>query len=250
LAEQNKILLLAPTASAAKITTAGDHIFRIRETASIHGRAMAQYAYSKKWYNVSVLTANTENGLSYSDAFEKEFVRLGGKVVSYELVEKDQRDFRTQVEKLLLPSPEFIYVSGLPDGLGRNVRAIREKNANVPIIASAGAEDPEFLHVGKEATEEVLLSSPIGSVADSFALLYNNTYNSTAYSVTILNTYDAANIIKEITKKCNTVTCMKDALYSLTYEGVGGRLTFDENGDVHRSVYIKKIRNGTFEMVS
>lgn len=62
------------------------------------------------------------------------------------------------------------------------------------------------------------------------------------------NSYDTVKIIVPIMKKCGDDTdCTRDELYNTkNYPGVGGLISFDENGDVDKPLIIKTVRDGEF----
>ena len=62
------------------------------------------------------------------------------------------------------------------------------------------------------------------------------------------NSYDAMKIIAQALEVCGTDTnCIKDEIYKIKdYPGMGGLTTFDQNGDVVKSIIFKTIKDGQF----
>jgi len=60
--------------------------------------------------------------------------------------------------------------------------------------------------------------------------------------------YDSVKITEEDLKKCDeNVDCIRNYLVNLKdYPGISGKINFDENGDVTKSLKIKTITNGQF----
>ncbi|MDD5148723.1 MAG: ABC transporter substrate-binding protein, partial [Candidatus ainarchaeum sp.] len=106
--EAKKIILFSPYAGAEEITTAGDFVFRNRETASLHGKKIAEFISGTGIKKTAVLAANSSNGLTYGNSFKTRFIQLGGVIAYYAEYNQDETDFRTEIEKLKQTSSEAV----------------------------------------------------------------------------------------------------------------------------------------------
>lgn len=258
IAESEKVNLLITCASAEKIKYAGDYIFRIRESALIHGKKMAKYARNILSISTAAcLFANAENGYSYSNAFKEEFLALGGEILISEKFEVGEKDFRSLITKAKEKSPDAVYLAGLPNELGQILYQARELNFKPKYwLGSAGADDPKLIEIAKDGAEGFIISSlpfdptsPSQKVKD-FIQNHQNIYGSQP-DVLTANGYDAIYIIAEVIKNYGkTAEDIKNGLYLVKdFEGVGGKISFDEYGEAQRHVLFRKVIDGKFQII-
>jgi branched-chain amino acid transport system substrate-binding protein len=251
LAEQKKVITLTATATAAKISDAGDHIFRIRETATGHGRKMAEYAASKEWTKGAVLNVNAEAGISYADAFKHRFKELGGIIIIEEMYEKDAQDMRTQAAKIIAAKPEFVYFPGFAKDIGMSMKQLRELGYKGAFITTPAMEDQAFFTAAGTAGEGAVYSSafnPASPKAIEFMQKYEQAYGKEGFSWFIANAYDAAKLVSKIIDTCDeNVECIKQQLYATqNYEGASGTFSFDAKGDVNRPLILMQVKGNSF----
>lgn len=252
--EENKVILFAPIASSVDITYAGDYVFRNRETSGLHGKRMAEFLINKNINKVAMLTAQAANSKSYSEAFEKGFKENGGEVVSIIEYEPDSIDFKTDITKSLNKNPEAFYLSvtaGTDAGI--LVKQIRELGFEGLIGGSTAFESEEFLNGAGEASEGTFFTSPAFDIENTEIAGYREKYKrlygkeSSAFAA---NAYDAVKILANAIEHCENgedTNCIKNYLYDLKdYPGIGGKTTFDENGDVIKPIQFKTVKNGEF----
>lgn len=253
-AEESKVILFSPIASAEKISDAGEYIFRNREKANIHGIAMAEFAIKKSFKNVSTLYVNAENGITYENSFIKRFEELGGRIKSRQSYERGTSDFRTMLLKIKEEKVDAIYFPGFVQEMAKIAREVRELNMNVVLLGSTAIEDKLYLDV-TDAAEETFYTMPaIDPRKENVALFienYKKKYGKSPEYVELLastNAYDAMKIILMIINECGENSdCIKDELYKIKdYDGVGGLTSFNEKGDVIKPIIIKTVSNGSF----
>ena len=64
--------------------------------------------------------------------------------------------------------------------------------------------------------------------------------------------YDAARLLAQaISERGNTGEAIRESLLNVAdYPGASGRITFDENGDCMKAVFVKAVRDGAFVYTS
>jgi len=258
IANSKKTVLFSTSASAEKMKDAGDFVFRLRESGIIHGKEMAKYARdSLKITNIAIIFANAENGITYSDAFQKEFLSLGGKVVFSEAYNEGETDFRSLLIKARGEKPDGVYLAGLAVEMGYILRQAREINFKPNFwLASPGAENPKLIEIAQDASEGLIITSPPfdpnskeKKVRD-FVENYQKKYGAPP-EVLAANGYDAIFIIAEVISKYGrSGEDIKNGLYKVKgFKGVGGEISFDELGEVQKPVLFKKVQNKKFEIL-
>lgn len=251
--EQNKVILFTPIASAEDISFAGDYVFRNRETASFHGQVMAEFLNSKGIEKVAVMMANSANSITYGKNLSQRFEELGGQVV-YSTEYNDQAtDFKTEILKAKNAGAQAFYVAvaaGFDAGI--IVRQIRELGFDGLITASMGVESPEFVEGAGQAAEGVIWTSAMLDESNARTKDYKKNYHDLAgkeSSVYAANAYDGLHMLSQALDSCKgpNTDCIRDYLYSLKdYPGIGGRTSFDQNGDVAKDLFLKTVKNNQF----
>ncbi|MDO8594013.1 MAG: ABC transporter substrate-binding protein [bacterium] len=253
IANEKKVVIVTSIASGEDITQAGDFIFRNRERAGAHGIGMARYLREAGIQKVAVFTAKAANSKGYSASLVSEFEALGGTIVSSAEYEEKATDFHTELLKIKKTGAEALYISAtLGNDAGLIAKQARDIGYAGLLTGSAGIESQEFLTASGKASENVLYTSPAFDSADPKVAEYKEKYlvrygsEANAFSA---NAYDALNIIAEGIRHCEGTDslCIRDYLYGVKeYPGIGGVTTFDENGDVVKTVTVKTIKDGKF----
>jgi len=253
IAEKNKTVLLSPAASAPALTKAGDYIFRNVLSDLYEASALAKYAYTSLGLRrVSILYINNDFGLGHKESFKSEFESLGGKIISTESFEQDATDFRTQLTKLYKENPEAVFLIGYRE-MGRVLRQSAELGFHLRFISFSMFEDPEILKIAGNAAEGVYYSlqtfdpqSP-EPVVKKFVENFRVAYHQDADIFAGLG-YDAMKLLAVALEKGGLNSeKIKSTLYQIKdFPGVTGKTSFDQNGDVSKTISIQKVENGRF----
>ncbi len=253
--EKNKVILLSPTAGAEGITNAGDYVFRNIESPDIHGQASANYFVTKNQIKQAALfAAKASNAQSYVKFFELRFKEAGGTITYKTDYNPEDNDFRTDITKAIKSGAQAFYlgISTARDA-GILARQIREAGFKGIIMVSVAADAKEFFETAGAASEGVVITTSYFSADSVAGSKFNSAYkelsgmNGDGWSA---NGYDAVMLLYRATESCGDTTktdCIRDFLYNTkSYEGAGGTLSFDKNGDVVKPVTIKIGRGGQF----
>lgn len=251
LAEQKQVIIISPTATAAKISDAGDYTFRIRETATGHGRFMADYAFKQGWKKGAILNVNVEAGMTYANGFKNRFTELGGTIVAEELYEKDAQDMRTQATKINEKAPEFVYFPGFAQDIGISMRQLRELGYAGNFLTTPAMEDKAFFTAAGDSGEGAVYSSafdPEKQQSKDIKQKYTQAYGSEGFSWFVANAYDALKLVSKIAEQCDDdADCFKQQLYGTqNYVGTSGTFSFDSKGDVNRPLVLMEVKDKTF----
>lgn len=251
--EQKKVVLFTPLAGSDDISSAGDFVFRNRETASLHGTKMAEFLFEKGFRRIALVRAESANSVSYANSFSRRFQELGAAIVSSETYQEDEKDFRTILLRLLREEPQAVYVAPATekDG-GLLVKQLAELGENIRIASAVTIEGPDFLKTAGNAAEGVWITSPglnlNNPVVKEFLALHQQRFGTEGDFVSA-NAYDAMQILFQAFSVCEGTNpaCVRDTLYrTKDYLGVGGKTTFDKNGDVVKPLMLKVVQNGKF----
>lgn len=254
IAEQNRIVLLSPSASAPALTNAGDFIFRNEVSDAYGGVAQADRTWNKLGIKkVAIIYINNDYGVGVKDTFVQTFKTLGGEVVATESFEPDSQDFRTQLTRIKEKSPEAIFIVAYKESI-LILKQIKELGIKATLLSTPVFEDREILDKAGNASEGVIYvyyggfnpqssDETIKKFVDAFKSKYNR---EPGYYAALA--YDATNIVLLAIEKGGTKSeDIKNALYQIKdFLGVTGKTTFDSNGDVTKPVILKMVKNGQF----
>lgn len=254
LAEQKKVVIISPGASAPKISESGDYIFRTEISEELGGAIQARLTVDKLSYKkIACVYINTDYGAGLFEVFKDSFEQAGGHIVLSEAFDQGETDFRSIISKIKLVEPDAVFLVAI-DEVINFVRQKEELGLDAQIYTTPIFENKLYLEkLGKLANGIVYVyygtynPESQSDKTRAFVEAYESRFNSapTYYSA---NAYDAANILNTALKKSNyQIEAVKDTLYSIKgFEGVSGTISFDENGDVTKEVSLKIVRNDTF----
>lgn len=255
IANEKKVILFTPAASAPEISQAGDYVFRNRLSGLQEVEAMARIAYERLGLRRSaVLVVNNDFGQSYRKVFEKVFEKAGGEIVLMETYEQGSTDIRTQLTKIReATNIDSVYLVGYAIECGQILRQAKELGLETQWLSTIGIESDKVIEIAKDAADGVLYTAPRYKIDDPYVVPFEKKYfekyseHSNMYAA---NSYDALKIIAQIIyNEGYDADRIKNTLYQTkNYPGVSGLTTFDENGDVEKPVMLKVIRKGRFEI--
>jgi branched-chain amino acid transport system substrate-binding protein len=257
LAEQRKVVLFSPSASSDDLKNAGDYVFRNRESAALQAEAIARAAverFGKK--NIMVLHSNSANGISYRDAFVNAMVRLKEPTPLTIGYDEGKTDYSDVIEQLRAKNPDAVYLVGLDKELGLILKESNEKGFKPQFFGSSGAISPKLLETAAGAAEGLICgSAPFHPDSTdpriaSFVKAYKDRFGTDPeyFSAT---SYDAIQIIVDLMKKgALDSEALKNGLYGIKdYDGIGGKTTFDQYGEVNKPIDLVQVKGGKFERI-
>ncbi len=225
----------------------GDYTWSNSVTQTQASPALADFAITTLGLKkLAVFQQNTDWGKSTNELFAKRVTELGGSIVSTQVYLPTEKDFRSALTNVKNANPDgIILISYEADG-ALIAQQTRDAGLNVPLVASASLQSPDYPKLGGKAAEgtfilgEFLSSDPRPEV-QAFVKTYKARYNedpdlfaSLAYDTVIL-------LDKAIELGGPTRQGVHDALPKLkdVPSVVYGKVTFD--------VTTRRVQNPFFE---
>lgn len=194
---------------------------------------------------------HNDYGDGLQQAFEKEFAKYKGEIISRESFEPSAASFREQLFKLKALNPQFVYLVGYPVEIPRVLVEMKKLKFNVQVITTAAIEDKSVLEQAKGVAEGVIYPYPKPAqkkITEAFKQIYKQRYGENPGSPAA-EAYDAVMIFSEAFKKEGIDgQKVRDFISSIRHEGASGLIEFDKNGDVHKPMEMKIIKAGKFEL--
>ncbi|MEU4389377.1 branched-chain amino acid ABC transporter substrate-binding protein [Kribbella sp. NPDC023855] len=219
--------------------------FRTCTTDAVQGPFAARYLYeTAKITKVATVHDKKAYGQGLVGTFTEEFKKLGGQIVAAETLNPDESNYQSVVSAIKPSAPQAVYYGGEYPQAGPLSQQMKAGGLNVPLMGGDGIKDPKFqVLAGKSADGD--LSTSVGAPTDSteagkkFLADYKAAgfkEDSAAYGG---YSYDAANAIinalKTSLKDAKDVESARqatvDAVSKVSFDGVTGKVAFDQYGD-------------------
>lgn len=243
-ANEEKVCLLTPSATADSITTADDYVFRACYADSFQGAIAAAYAKQKGFTDVGVVycAADTYSKGLY-DSFNAACTKYGVNVKAVESTASlDVNDYTNQFAAMAKSGVEFVYAPYYYDVIGPYIVTQARAAGYKGIIMGADGYDgtPDKVVQGADLTafNDVYWTNhydpgDTSEKVQSFVKAYQAKFNATPNAISAL-AYDAVYMYKQAieTAKSADATAVRDALADTTavYTGVTGTFSLDSTG--------------------
>ncbi|MDT6985627.1 branched-chain amino acid ABC transporter substrate-binding protein [Streptomyces lusitanus] len=245
--------------------------FRTATTDAIQGPFAAQYVFNEaKKKKVFVIDDKKTYGAGLAATFTAEFKELGGQVVGTEHINPESKDFSAVATKVKNSGADVVYYGGEYPQAGPLSKQIKEAGAKIPLVGGDGIYSADFIKLSGAAGAGDLATSvgaPVESLpsAKEFVANYKAEGYKEAYEAYGGYSYDSAWAIIEAVKKVvedndgklpdDARAKVVDAMQNVSFDGVTGKVSFDEFGDATNkqlTVYTVKgsdwatVKSGTF----
>ncbi|MFP4393821.1 MAG: ABC transporter substrate-binding protein [Anaerolineales bacterium] len=226
-------------------------VFRVPFTDAWQGQAAATFALSTlRAETAAVLYAEGSTyGNTLAEAFIEHF-RAGniGEIVMRESYERDQESYFDLLDDVRIANPDILYLPGYYNTM--NTLAVQAKTygINAVLIGSDGWDSPALAmdHLsGAYFTTHYVPTEP-SAVIQQWIAHYEASYIVAPDALATLG-YDAANLLLTAMEEAGAVTdpyLVAEAMMSQPFEGITGRITFNEQHNPLKAVPIVQIRAG------
>lgn len=248
LAQAQKVVQIAPAATAVAITDAGNYVFRACYTDPFQGKIGGKFAYENLGTKKAAILYDIGNDYSVglTDNFTAEYTSLGGSIVSKESYSTGDKDFNAQLTKIKAANPEVIYLPDYYGTVALIAKQLRAQGINVPIVGADGWDG-----LTDNAGDEVLngyysnhYSEDSSSAAvQTFVKAFKAKYNKAPNSFAVLG-YDCVYMLRDAIKASGSTddsAKIRDALEATNGDYVTGHIVFDANRNPIKSAVMIKL---------
>lgn len=236
--------------------------FRTCTTDAVQGPFAARYLFEKAGIKqVATVHDKKAYGQGLVEAFTEEFEKLGGTVVAAETINPDEDKYDAVISAIKPTNPGAVYYGGEYPQAGPMSQQMKSQGLNVPLMGGDGIFDPKFIELAGSTSDGDLATS-VGAPTDSteagktFLKQYEDAGYKDPSAAYGGYAYDAANSIINALKvslkdaesveaaRQNTIT----ELGKVNFEGVTGKVAFDEFGDTTSKVLtVYKVTGGSWK---
>ncbi|HHW44729.1 MAG TPA: ABC transporter substrate-binding protein [Desulfotomaculum sp.] len=245
---------MVPIATAEKITEMGSkNIFRNCANNPMQVKALVDYILANRpEKKFAILAENTDYGRDLVKIFEENLTKGGGTILATEYYKPGDKDFYNQLTKIKALNPEGFLVAGMIAEGSQIVKQARELGIRSQFYSFGGFMGNDPIKLSGEAAEGLIHTdyfSPVSGdpVIEKFVNGYKAKYGEVPDTYYSASLYDAVYLYKTAVEKAGSTDKDKvnQAMSQIKdYQGVLGKITFDEKGQTITRVWISQIKNG------
>ncbi|MDQ3387925.1 MAG: ABC transporter substrate-binding protein, partial [Gemmatimonadota bacterium] len=242
--EEGGLVAISPASSSPLVSEAGPWTFRVCPSDLLHGPAAAQWAQNRLGSRrAAVLYTNDAYGRGVSEAFGEAFTRGGGAVIASDPYLAAVVDSSGSIDPYLVRAmrrgADALMIAGQAGEGMQIVRAARRLGFAGPVL---GADGMTGVKDAGPAAEGIFVSSAFlpdrpTPAAQAFVRAYSQRFGQLPDHRGAM-TYDALKLLAHVIGQVGADReRVRDYLERVgrgeeAFEGVSGRIAFDENGDV------------------
>ena len=270
----------ASTSPAITVLDDEDYLFRTTPSDAAQGVVLARLANEQGYKTAGIMYINNAYGEGLAKQFEESFTQLGGSITAKVPHEDSQPTFASELEKATAGDPNVLVTISYPGQAEVYLRESIEGGFSDTFLFVDATKSPELMEAVGWDVLEGTLGTAAGSPKTDAQVTFNKSY-ADAFGIGEPThpysgeTYDAVVLIALAAAKAGNTTdatAIRDALRSIAnppgavvgpgvdgikqalmliadgkdinYEGAGGTVDFDDNGDVVGPIEIWKVEGG------
>jgi branched-chain amino acid transport system substrate-binding protein len=244
---------ISPSATNSELTRQGfGTAYRVIGSDAYVGRVIAQYLTKTKGLKrIAIVDDRTAYGQGLADEVSQELKADGAEVVDREFVTANSVDFRSILTNIKAKNAQAIFYGGTDAQGGPMRKQMSSLAMTIPLVGS-GLETDNFVNLAGASAAEGTLSAEPGEPLDKLARGKEFEAKFAKYGSVVIfapNAYDAVWALINAMKLANS-TVPQDylpALKKIDFQGVTGRIAFDNNGDLRTAaVTLYEAKSGHF----
>ncbi|MDR2073333.1 MAG: ABC transporter substrate-binding protein [Spirochaetaceae bacterium] len=246
-AQQNKIILVSPSATNVNVTNPGDYIFRACFIDPFQGVVGAEFAYNglESRRAAILYDGGADYNTDLAKSFEEHFRLLGGEIVANEAYQSGDVDFNAQITRIKFENPDVVYLPNYYNDVALQAKQLRAQDITVPLVGGDGW-DTLIDNAGEEALNGFWSAGFNADTTDpkgqAFVQNFQAKYNRPASQFAALG-YDAMMLVADGIRAAGTfdTAAVKDAMAKIDGSYVTGNIRFDADRNPIKAVEILEI---------
>lgn len=197
------------------------------------------------------------NGLAGNFRSAWEELHGPGSVVAYESFTTGDQDFSAQLTKIKATDCQVLFTPQYYSEVPLIVSQAQDLGFTIPIVGSDSWGDPQLLELCGDACNGYFFSthyvaSGATGATKEFIDKFNARHNEIPSDVGAL-TWDSMQLVAQALQNCGELTgdleqdrtCVRDGMAAIRdFEGITGKMTFDEQGDPIKCAVLVQIQDG------
>ncbi|MDR2552750.1 MAG: ABC transporter substrate-binding protein [Treponema sp.] len=246
-AQQNKVLLISPSATSVDVTAAGDYIFRACFIDPFQGIVGAGFAYETLGARRAAVLydAGADYNTGLAEEFKREFRSAGGEIVADEAYQSGEVDFNAQITRIKAAEPDVVYLPNYYNDVALQAKQLRDQGLVCSLVGGDGWDSlidnagDEVLNGFWSAGFAADTTDPLGK---AFVQSFQSRFSRPASQFAALG-YDTMMLVADAIKAAGSFdsTAVKDALARVNGVYVTGNIRFDSSRNPIKGAAILEI---------
>lgn len=258
-AQQNKVVMLSPSATNPEVTQIGNYIFRSCFVDPFQGYVMAKFMTENLKFKKAAILRDIKSDYSVglSNVFTQELKKMGGEIVDDISYQEGDIDFKSQLTSIKAKNPDVIFVPGYYNEVALLAKQLKEMGMKQIMLGGDGWSSPDLYKIAKDAinghyfSNHYTTESADPKTAD-FVKKFKAKYNADADVMAALG-YDAVYLLAEAiknAKEVNRETIREELSKIKDFHGVTGKMSMNANRDAVKSAVVVKIEGPEYKFVT
>lgn len=254
-----EVVLVSPTSSSTQFSAQDDYFFRVMPSNELMGQSLAIHIYTNRDVRQIVGIYDLSNRAfteTYWEAIRAEFERLGGDAETFYGFAPGETDLQDLMGQVKAVEPEAVVFIASPIDTALMIQYGRQQQMDSLLFSSTWAQTGELLEKGGKAVEGLELGGVYNPQDDSlayqaFVQRFEARYHREP-GLAASHSYEVVLVLAEaLGQTGGRAAGLREALSSVRgLQGVQGIINIDEHGDVKRDVYILRVEEERFKLVS
>ena len=255
IAKQQKVILINHVAVDPTIADGANFTFTTTSTAEQEAAPLSKYMREEVGAEtMATLADDSAIGQSAAKAVKDAFTAAGGQDVADEKYPVDSTDFRTQLVKIKSKSPDALFTAPIgPQQASNILRQADQLGLDIPIFANNYFENPDLPKLAGATADGVIYSHAAGlkkgeEKAEELQKAWTDAGKQGEPTAQAATAYDAVYLLADSFREVGDDTSkVRDFLLSgHEFTGALGGLKFDDRGQAHVAMDLRKVENGKF----
>ena len=237
--EKAGIIMISPASTNPKVTDeGGPNVFRVigrdDQQGTIAGNYLADHHRNSK---IAIIHDGQAYGLGLAELTKRQLNKRGVTEVMFDSYKRDQKDYKSLINKLVNKKVDALYVGGQMNDIGIIIRQAKKELPNLRLYSGDALVGDEFLFIAGDAGvgayftfgPDMRQKPEVQDVAA--AIREEDAYEPEGYT---LYAYGAVQAWAQAVKQADSLKprAVIKALREGSFDTVLGKIGFDEKGDV------------------
>ncbi len=245
------MLVLATGATNTEVTLKGPTIFRNCFIDPYQGKMAAQFVTEQGWSKAGIIYAKDDdysNGLK--DAFIESATEAGIEIVYTGECTTTDTDYSAQTSQVVANGADFLYYPCFQDTVPLLVGAARDAGFAGAIMGGDGWDGADTNGMADDFADCYFTnhysSEDTAEAVASYVTKYTERFGADTLTACSALYYDGLYMLVQAAELGggSDTASMVEGMTGMTFTGVGGTFTLDENGDAPKSVVINTYEEG------
>ena len=258
--DKYEIPMISPTATNPLVTMGKKYYFRACFTDPFQAEIAAMLAAMNLRAKTAVVIVDIthEYCVGLGNYFASSFTKLGGKVLYTTYIKTGDKDFRTELTQAQAAKADLIYAPDYFTEVALLAKQAKELGINIPIMAGDAVQLNDLIKLGGEAVEgmyftgffhEAAMTTPLGK---DFLAFYKKKFNKDLDGNSAMGAEAYFVLMDAIQRaKSEAGPDVREALANTKdFEGLFGKISMGEEGNMVRAVVINQVKDGKFTYVT